>query len=90
MGGLGELPNMLITFVINVENSSTSRDIFVRIIWWIESLKEQHLFAVEIFSNIINVFLVTFDKFNASLLNKSIKILLPPDFWMVYTYMLKQ
>ncbi len=38
----------------------------------IESSIEQHLFEIEIFSNIINVFTVTFDHFNASWLNKSI------------------
>ncbi len=36
-----------------------------------KSLKEQQLFKIEIFYKIINVF-VTFDKFNAYLLNKSI------------------
>ncbi len=41
--------------------------IFFRILW-IDSLKE-HLFEIEIFCNIINVF-VTFGQFNASLLNK--------------------
>jgi len=44
--------------------------------------KGQHLF--EIFCNIINVFTVTFDQFNASLPNKSIylfrKILLTQNF----------
>jgi len=29
-----------------------------------ESLKEQHLFEIEIFCNIINVFTATFDSFN--------------------------
>ncbi len=28
--------------------------------WWTESLKEQHLFEIEIISKIINVFTVTF------------------------------
>ncbi len=32
--------------------------------------KGQHLFDIEIFCNIINVLTVTFDQFNASLLNK--------------------
>ncbi len=35
---------------------------FCRILWWIESSKEQHLFEIEI------VFTVTFDQFNASFL----------------------
>ncbi len=32
--------------------------------------KRPHLFEIEIFCNIINVFTVTFDQFDASLLNK--------------------
>ncbi len=36
------------------------------------SSKEQHLFEIEIFCNIINVFTVTFNQFNVSLLNTSI------------------
>ncbi len=47
---------------------------FFRILWWIESSEEQHLFEIEIFCNIIIVFTVTFDQFNASLPNKSIYI----------------
>ncbi len=35
---------------------------FFRIIWWTESSKEQHLFETDY---------LTFDQFNASLLNKS-------------------
>ncbi len=50
--------------------------LFFRILWWIESSKEQHLFGLEIFCNIINVFTATFDQFNASLLNKSIHFFL--------------
>jgi len=34
--------------------------------------KEQHLCETEIYSNIINVFTVTFDEYNASLQNKSL------------------
>ncbi len=45
---------------------------FFRIHRWIESSKEQHLFEIEIFCNIINVFTGTFDQLNASLINKSI------------------
>ncbi len=37
----------------------------------IESSKEHHLFKIEIFCDIINVFTVTFDRFNPSLMNKS-------------------
>jgi len=36
------------------------------------NLKQHNLFEIEIIRNIINVFTVTFDQFNASLLNKSI------------------
>ncbi len=42
-------------------------EIFFRILWWIESSKEQHLF--EIFCNNVKVS-VTFLQFNASLINK--------------------
>ncbi len=42
-----------------------------RILWWIESSNEQHLFEREIICNMINVFTVTFEQFNASLLNKN-------------------
>jgi len=51
--------------------------------------KKKDLFRTEIFCNIINIFTVDFDQFNASLLNKSIIyfvlffILTTPDFWMV-------
>ncbi len=38
-------------------------------------LKEQYLFEIYIFCDIINVFTVTFDQFNASLLNKNINFL---------------
>jgi len=33
---------------------------------------EQHLFEIEVFCNIKHVFTVTFDQFNASLLNESV------------------
>ncbi len=70
-------------------------DLFFRFLWWIESSEEQHLSEIEIFCNIINVFIIIFDQFKASLLNKSInfynlfpkkqtkKIILTPIFWMV-------
>ncbi len=39
--------------------------------WWIESSKEeQHLFKIEVFCNIIEVFTDTFDHFNAYFMNK--------------------
>ncbi len=40
-----------------------------------ESLKKQHLFEIDIFCNVINVSTVTFDHFNASLINKSINFI---------------
>ncbi len=43
---------------------------------WMDGMKEYHIFKLENFCNIINVF-VTFDQFNASLLNKSIFL----SFW---------
>ncbi len=62
--------------IINVENSCAV--IFMWKPWynsfrilWIENSKEQSLFEIEIICNNINVFTVTFDQFNASLLNKS-------------------
>ncbi len=56
--------------------------IFFRILWWIESSKEQHLFKIKILSNIINDFTVTLQQFIASLLKKSIyKIHLFFLFW---------
>ncbi len=54
--------------------SQSSPPWYLRIHRWIESSKEQHLFETEIFCNIINVFTVTFDQFNASLMNKSINL----------------
>ncbi len=39
--------------------------LFFRIIWWIESSKEQHLFEIENLCNIINVFTVTFAQLNS-------------------------
>ncbi len=55
--------------------------LFFRIYRWIESSTEQCLF--EISCNIINIFTVTLDQFNASLLDKSINLFLPPKVWMV-------
>ncbi len=43
--------------------------LFFRIHRWIGSSKEQHLFEIEIFCYIINVFIATFDQFNACLMN---------------------
>ncbi len=37
---------------------------FSMIIWSIKSSKEQHLFEIEIFWNIVNVLIVTFEKTN--------------------------
>ncbi len=54
--------------------------IFFNYLMKIKSI-EQHLFEEEIFSNIINIFTVTLDQFNASLLNQNINVYL---FWMVF------
>ncbi len=43
------------------------------LLWYLESLKEQHLCEIEIFCNIINVFTIISDQFKASFLNKSMK-----------------
>ncbi len=47
-------------------------------------MKEQPLYEIGVFCNILNVFMVTFEQFNASLMNTSIilfrnKILLTPN-----------
>ncbi len=38
---------------------------FLKILWWIESSKEEHVFEIEIICKIINVFMVFFVKINA-------------------------
>ncbi len=50
--------------------------------------KKQHSFEIVIFCNDINVFTVSFDQFNAFLLNKTIILkILTPNFWtMCITY----
>jgi len=48
----------------------TKRDILL-----LSMLKKNILFKIETFCNIISAFTVTFDQFNASLLNKSISFL---------------
>ncbi len=74
---------MLKTVVLT--NIFVETDLFFRIHRWIESSKEQHFFKIEIFCYIINVFTVTFDQFNASLINKSINFfLLTPKLTLVY------
>ncbi len=40
-------------------------------IWWVESLKEHHLFEIDSFNN-VKVFTVTYVHYNVSLLNKSL------------------
>ncbi len=59
---------IIIIIIINVE-TVVLLHIFVETvnilffsIWWIENSKGQHLFEIEIFCNIINVFIVTFDQ----------------------------
>ncbi len=48
------------------------RIVCFRILWLTEKSKEKHLFEIEIFCHIINVFTVTLDQFDASLINKCV------------------
>ncbi len=67
---------------------------FFRFLWRSE---EYNWSEIEIFCSFINVFIITFDQFKASLLNKSInfytpphpKMILTPCFWMVWCIMLQ-
>ncbi len=60
--------------MINGRNSLVLTNIYFQILWWTESSKEQHLFEIDIFCNIVHVFTVTFDQLTASLLEKSINL----------------
>ncbi len=71
------LLNKYFLIIINVEHSRAAQYfcgnwyiLFFMILRWIESSKEQRLLEIGIFCNIIKVFNVTFDQFNASLMNK--------------------
>ncbi len=55
---------------------------FCRILWWIESSKEQFIWNRFLCGNSVNL-TVIFDKPNASLLNKNISSYWPPNFWTV-------
>ncbi len=63
-----------------------------RILWWIESSKEQHFIWNRNFCNIINVLAVTFNQFNATLLIESINLfflnLTDPFYFNFYIYFL--
>ncbi len=59
---------------------------FFRFLWWIESSEEQHLSGIEIFCNIINVFIIIFDQFKASLLNKVLISITPPPHTHTHTH----
>ncbi len=48
--------------------------------------KEQHLFQIEIFCNILNVFTVTFDRFNVYLLNKNINFFKKKQTYWPWTF----
>ncbi len=63
--------------LLNIFVETVMRLIFFRIY---RSSKEQRLFEIKIFCNIINVFTVTFDHFIASLMNKSIVCLFKSHF----------
>ncbi len=59
-------PQETFLIIINAENC-----LYCLIFLWKQTESpKQHLFTIEIFCNLINVFTVTFDQFNASLLNK--------------------
>jgi len=73
-------------------NVFVETDTFFIILWWIESWKEQHFIEIEIFCIIINVNTVTFDQFNASLLNNvffnlTVSILLNSMLPIQFTFM---
>ncbi len=81
-----------IVIIIIIIMLKTAESNFFRFLWWIESSEEQHLSEIEIFCNIINVFIFTFDQFKPFLLNKSSnfhttpprkKKILNPSSWMV-------
>ncbi len=59
---------------------------FFRFLWWIESSEEQKWSEIEIFFNIINVFIITFDRFKASLINTIINFYNPPPQKNIYLY----
>ncbi len=72
-----------LTALISSHSSQLKTDVFLyfggngdafspRILWWIESSKEQHVFEIKSFVTFINVFSATLDQFHVSLLNKSI------------------
>ncbi len=45
-----------------------------RTLWWTETSNKKHLFEIENFGNIINVFIVTYDQFDIFLMNKTINL----------------
>ncbi len=59
---------IFIIIIIIIIMLKTTAYIFFRFLWWIESSEEQNWSEIEIF---INVFIITFDQFKASLLNKN-------------------
>ncbi len=66
------------TFIFSIKKQYLKKNmiVFCKIIWWIERLKEQHLFEIEIF--LTNAFIWSKATVKAFLLNK-IKILLTPN-----------
>ncbi len=61
----------------------TAEESFVQVSLMIDRSEEQHLSEIEMFCNIILVFIITFDQFKASLLNKSINFY---NFFKKYIY----
>jgi len=82
--------------IINGEKSCTSyyvcrnSDKKIRILWWIESWKEQHLFKIETFHIVINVFTDTYEQCSASFLAEYNNLLIDPKLLnsSVYTHIL--
>ncbi len=67
------LLSMLKTVVLHNIFVETVMHYFFRIHRWIESSKDQHLLETEIFCNFMNAFIIAFEQFNVSLMNKSLK-----------------
>ncbi len=60
-------PSVYVTNYYQLLSTSWSFHFFPRTFWGIESSQELHLFEIKPFSDIINVFTVTFDQFSPPL-----------------------
>ncbi len=54
-----------------------------------ESIKQQRLFGIEIFYNIINIVLVTFNHINASLVNKTTFLFIKKTYCSNFSFFFK-